>query len=484
MEPTLCSFRSSLGKVTLPPALQLRAVCLGFVIWCALALQIQTPWYVAVLFTAMVIVGARKIRYTFVVLVALGCALALLRTNLQSPGQIFSRNFLGPQAFTAAVVDVPRPGDKVTRYVVEPQGWGGRVLLIVRPLPHFEFGDEIQVDCPQIKEEEFSAYQAQGIRYECAFPNITLRMRAKPSLRGALIGLRNAASTEIQVALAEPYASLATGMLWGDDAGLPRELTTAFKRTGTTHLLAVSGYNVMVLTTILFTVLLSLGLWRTYASIVVGLLVVAFVVFTGAEPAVVRAGIMGCVVVVARLLGRKADTVNLLLATAVAMLAFEPSLVRNLGFQLSFAAMAGLTLLSPVLATKLNFLPVFFGLRESVAQTLAATLTTTPIIFWWVGQVAVLSPLVNLAVGPVVVLVFSLGLPLVVLTSVNLLVLAQPVAWALTFILWYVVTVVRACASLPWSAVTSIWGGLVLVVVYLGFIRWLFPRVFKSQLRV
>jgi competence protein ComEC len=131
-------------------------------------------------------------------------------------------------------------------------------------------------------------------------------------------------------------------MLWGDDAGLPRELVAAFRRTGTSHLLAVSGYNVMVVTEVLFWILLALGLWRRTGGLVVLLVVVLFVLFTGAEPAVVRAGIMGSLVIAGRLLARRPDRLNLLLGTAAVMLLLAPTLVRVLGFQVSFAAMAGM----------------------------------------------------------------------------------------------------------------------------------------------
>jgi len=399
-------------------------------------------------------------------LVAVGIIAALLRGNdiLVSPAP---SSFIGPQQFVAQITAPPRLSKNTVRYfaTLPNQPTLGQVLLITRPEPRFNYGETVQVICRQVEVVDFEGYLNQGIWRQCAWPEIKLLKVAPLSFKSWLLQLRQQAGQRLRTLLPEPPASLASGMLWGDDSGLQPEVVTAFRRTGTSHLLAVSGYNVMILTEIMFWLLISLGLWQRLASFIVLGLIGSFVMFTGAEPSVVRAGVMGSLVLLARLLARRPDEVNVLLGAAAAILLVSPSLVRDLGFQLSFGAMAGLMLVSPHLKTRLNFIPTWLGLRESAIQTLGATATTLPIILWRLGQISWLSPVANLLVAPAVVWVFVFGLASLLLSFIGTF-LAVPAAWALTAVLTYVIKVIAGLANLPLAASqssASVWLGVALI---------------------
>ncbi len=408
-----------------------------------------------------------------------GLMLMLLRVSFL-PAPLQAGSFTGAQTFTAVIAEAPRISEKAVRYVVEAKvPAGARVLLTARPLPGFNYGDAVRVDCQEIAAVSFDGYRRQGIERECAFPELALVRTAAPSLRGRLLSLRREAGRRLQGLVAEPYVTLATGMLWGDDGGLPREITDDFRRTGTTHLLAVSGYNVMVFTGILFWLLIGAGLWRRSATFAVLMVLPLFVVFTGAEPAVVRAAIMAALVAVGRLGSRAADRANLLLGTAAVMLMFQPALAANLGFQLSFAAMAGLLCLAPRLATRLGFVPERWGLREAAAQTLAATLATLPVIWLGVGTVSVVSPFANLLIAPTVALVYGAGLSALALSFVPYAeFLSAAVGWALTLILSYILFVARALAALPWAAAGAVTWWACLLALAGGGAWW---RLYKRR---
>lgn len=448
-------------------------VVLGAIVF--LWLPLELAWAVGVL----VLAGVAAVVLPTVRLPALvvaGCAALLLR-GAGVPARPADNFFTGPQVFRATVVEPPRPINRATRYVVQPAIPGlGRVLVVASPFPAYQFGDTTVVSCPKVEVETFAGYTRQGVYRECAFPELQLVASAPPGLRKFLISLRAVASARVQRLLPRPYAPLTTGMLWGDDALVPPDIVAAFRRTGTSHVLAVSGYNVMVLVEILFTVLIGVGLWRRQASLVVLAAVIGFVVFTGAEASVVRAGIMGSLVVLARLIGRRADKPNLLLGAAAAMLIAEPSLLLDLGFELSFAAMAGLFFVAPRLTPRLRMLPEAWGLREAVSETLAATITTTPIILWYVGSLPTLSSVANVLIGPVIFAVFALGLPMLALSFVALP-LTVPFAWALSLVLAYVTWVVTSLGALPWAtagASAAAWSAVAAAYVTLAW--WLYRQ--------
>lgn len=460
-----------------PPAKLFRAVSFGLVLGVALGSFTSLPWYGWVA-GALIAVGFGWRRPAWTSLVLLGLAAAWLRLSAVPPLPP-ANVLLGQQSFSASVVEAPRASDTVVRYVVETTAAGQpvRVALVAKPYPSYQYGDRLQVQCKQVEPVTVSYLLNQRTVRECAFPTLQY-LGSSWSVPRQLFSWRAAAGDRLRQTLAEPYASLTTGMLWGDDAGIPKTLADDFRRTGVSHLLAVSGYNVMVLTEILFWVLVGCGLWRRTASAAVLALVAAFIFFTGAEPAVVRAGLMGSLVIVARLMARAPDKVNLLLGAGAAMLVVSPQLVSNLGFQLSFAAMAGLLFVAPVLERQLSFLPETVGLREAVAQTLAAIAVTLPIILWQVDQLSLVSPLANVLVGPVVVFVFALGLPLVAVSFLGPI--ATPLAWALSFVMAYVVGVVQWLARLPWAAVHgSVWAWTAVAVLYVGCLGWFAGRKFK-----
>ncbi len=447
-------------------------VLLGFIIgfW-----FIQPPILILIFLAITVVCIGRKIIPPLLGIFIIGILLAWWRGNgfISSPPV---EVFIGQQEFTARISELPRLGEKTRRYIAETISPlpGLRVAVIAGPWPEFYYGDQIKLNCPGVELMDFKPYNNRGIWRQCAWPAIELITRPSSGLRVWLYRIRQQAGDRLRAQVPEPYATLAAGMMWGDDSGLPAKLINDFRRTGTTHLLAVSGFNVMVLTKVIFWLLIAIGLWRQQASAMALFIVGLFVIFSGGESSVVRAGIMGSVLLLGQVLARRADSLNLLLGTGAAMLFVSPRLVVELGWQLSFAAMAGLVYLSPWLIKKLTFLPEFLSLRQISAETLAASLATMPIILTRVSEVSVITPLANLLVAPIAILVYVFGLGLLVLSTFSFTA-AAPAVWLLSAVLFYLVTIVNWLASLPWAAVQSVWQvWLVLIVLYLFLAVWLF----------
>lgn len=208
----------------------------------------------------------------------------------------------------------------------------------------------------------------------------------------------------------EPEASIVMGLLVGDKGGIPEETMEAFRRTGTSHVLAVSGYNVTLVVEFLVVGFAIAGLRRRRASAAVAALVWAFAIFVGGDAPVVRAAAMGTAALLAGALGRRSDAAVSLLIAAAAMLAANPFLLRyDVGFRLSFSAVIGLHALGPLFANWLRIAPAPGFIRTAAAETLAATIATLPITLHDIGVLPLAAPLANLFVVPLVPIIMLFG---------------------------------------------------------------------------
>ncbi|TSC59784.1 MAG: competence protein ComEC [Candidatus Peregrinibacteria bacterium Greene0416_62] len=206
----------------------------------------------------------------------------------------------------------------------------------------------------------------------------------------------------------EPEAALITGLLTGERRGFSKRLLDDFSTTGLTHLVAISGTNVTIIIGILGGLLFWLPLkWRFFPQIIA---IILFTLFVGASASVVRASVMGILGVLALQLGRIRDTRLAILWTAFAMTLWKPEqLWWDAGFQLSFAAVIGVTEIGPRLQKAFSKIPESLGLRDSLAMTLAAQITTLPVSVLTFGQVSLIAPLSNILAAPMVPIAMLLG---------------------------------------------------------------------------
>jgi competence protein ComEC len=245
--------------------------------------------------------------------------------------------------------------------------------------------------------------------------------------------------------------ALVPALVDGDDGGMPDELSEAFRTSGLTHLLAVSGTNL----TLVVGCLLLLARWmrvRARGLVAVGALgVVGFVLLARTEPSVVRAAAMGTVGLVGMgHHGRRRGT-RALGAAVLLLLLFDPWLALSLGFALSALATAGILWLAPGWRDRLmRWMPRW--LAEAVAVPLAAQIACTPLVAAISGQVSLVAVVANLlaapAVGPATVLGLAGGVTGLFSDLVGRLV-ATPAAWCAS---WIIAVAVR-CADLPVAAV-------------------------------
>src|SRR6266540_3650937 len=168
----------------------------------------------------------------------------------------------------------------------------------------------------------------------------------------------------VAACLPEPYASLALGLLSGTSDSFDAEFKTDLQRTGTTHLVAVSGYNVMIVAMMLQ----YLGRRKNETT---GFLLacgglVLYVVLAGAGASIMRGVIMAFLVLGASLMGRITHRLVLLLLCVSLLSLLQPlGMLYNLSWQLSFLAFSGIMfihpLITPYLESKFSMAGVLFG---------------------------------------------------------------------------------------------------------------------------
>jgi competence protein ComEC len=219
---------------------------------------------------------------------------------------------------------------------------------------------------------------------------------------------RENVEVRIGMLLPEPHAALLTGLLTGARTSMPKDFVEALRVAGIIHIVAISGYNI----TLVLTVVERLLRWipRNPRRIIQITAVALFTVFVGADPPVVRAAIMGTLGVIAIEGGRMPDVRRGMLWAAVLMLLARPSqLIEDMGFQLSFLSLMGIVELSPFLLPLDRWIPQTLGLRESVRTTIAAQLGTFPWIAAMFGSIPLLALPANVAVAPLVPAAMFLG---------------------------------------------------------------------------
>jgi competence protein ComEC len=244
------------------------------------------------------------------------------------------------------------------------------------------------------------------------------------------------------------------GVVLGEDQGLSDTLKQRFRASGLYHLLAVSGSNVMVVAGGALGLLLLCGVSRLWAEAAALAAIGAYVLAVGPQPSVLRAGVGGALLSLAWLSGRQRDAWHALLVAAAVLLAWNPYLLLDAGFQLSFAAVLSIFLVAPRLRRALDGYPLPHGLRTGVAISAACSLGTAPVSWFQFHQVSLVAVPANAAAAPAVVPMLGLALLSAALAPVArplALVLAEPNGWCAA----YLAGCARLFGGLPGAQVRS-----------------------------
>lgn len=220
--------------------------------------------------------------------------------------------------------------------------------------------------------------------------------------------LRASARSHLALGPSPPVNEVLQGVVMGDTVGIDKEWMNAFRRSGTAHMLSVSGLHVASLAGIMMAFARLIGAARWVGFVLAMGAALLMIPFVGASPPIVRAATMICVILCGRWLGRGRDQWQVLGLAAIVVLAPNPYAVFDVGFQLSFAAFLGLLSLLGPLARLLRRLPEEIG--SNAAVSIAASAGTAPVSLAVFDQASLVSPLANLLVVPTLPIVTGLGM--------------------------------------------------------------------------
>jgi competence protein ComEC len=343
----------------------------------------------------------------------------------------------------------------------------GTVLVRAPLFPEYWYGDRLRVSGlletpPEFEGFSYRAYlQRQGVYSLVRRAHIEhIASGAGSPFWAAIYAVKDRARDVLARLVPEPEAALMQGIILGIESGIPRDLYDDYNTTGTSHIIVISGANITIVAT-LFALTFGriLGKRRAYWFTMAG--IALYVLLVGADAAVVRAGVMGGLLVTAIYLGRRATAYVSLFAAALVLTMINPLSLWDVGFQLSFAATLGIILFSPPIETLFER-----GLTRVVSQerarqavrllndvliiTLAAQILTLPLVIYYFGRLSLVSPLANLLILPLQPFVMSLGGAAALSGLAPCLEpLAQVISWIPWLCLAYTNAVVRWMAAWP-----------------------------------
>jgi competence protein ComEC len=248
----------------------------------------------------------------------------------------------------------------------------------------------------------------RGIAYELNLDQVSSAGARRGGVQGVIDSMRRRAERALSAGLPQAEAAIARGMVLGEDEAIDRLERDDFRRAGLSHVLAVSGQNVMLLCALALPLLGWLGAGPRVRVVVMLGLVAVYVPLAGAGPSLQRAGVMGAAGLVALAAGRAGSRWYALELAAVITLALNPRVSGDSGWQLSFAAVGGILLLASPIQSTLRGLPRALG--EGIAVTLAATLATAPLIAHDFGSVSLAGIAANVVALPLVAGIMWVGM--------------------------------------------------------------------------
>lgn len=423
-----------------------------------------------------------------IILIFILVAIATARFFFVIPKNNLPQDISGREvSFEGQIIDNPDIRNFNQQLIVSPTNQKINILIIAPKEIDISYGDLLKVngviETPQNfltevgKEFNYKRYLAnKDVYYLIKYPQIEIVSSDHGhKIKTILFNIRNSFVRNIEKVLIPPKSSLANGLLVGARGGIDNDLREKFIETGTIHIVALSGYNLSVIGD---NIILIFGLIFTQAiSMIIGLvIIILFIIMTGATGTAVRAGIMATILLFARISGRKYEAGRALIITGLLMIAYDPRVVTDLSFELSFLATFGLIFIMPKIIEHLKFLPYVFKIRENVATTLSATIAVLPLLLYSTGVFSVVSLPANILILPFIPFTMFLSFLTGIIGYLSPL-LSMLSAYIADLFLSYILFITNFFASLPFASFGFRSFPLILtILIYVVILWWIFKK--------
>lgn len=339
--------------------------------------------------------------------------------------------------------------------VIGGSGLPGVIWLTTSTGPDIKRGDQVSFKGKLAKG--FGTFPA--VMYRASLLGASRSPASDPAGR-----VRDWFSNAVRSVIPEPGASLGMGYLTGQKSALPSDLADSLQVVGLTHIVVASGYNLTILVRLSRRLFMRISKYT--ATLSSFLMIASFVMVTGFSPSMSRAGLVASLSLIAWYYGHRFHPFVLIPFAAGVTVAIEPSYAwGDMGWQLSFAAFAGVIIIAPLIQR------FFFGerkpgiLRQVLGETVAAHFATPPIIIAGFGVVSNVAVFANLLVVPLVplamLLTFLSGIFALLAPSVAYVV-AAPTDWLLA----YMINVAEYMAELSWAQTQVSFGWIGILIYY------------------
>lgn len=372
-----------------------RYSCIGFLIgvFCA-SVHFFFGTAIAVLVCVYIFLRSRRLAIFFLLS---GAVLGILRFSLYEFPCAIDENLQKDIIFFGIANKFPDKRIDKILYTLKIFPDGTQVMISAPLAPAYAYGDLLKVQGIGIKAENSAnlcaMFWSPKIKFiERGWGNFFLDF---------LFRIREFIGNRLEMVFNEPEASLAKGLVLGDKGGFTKEIVDDFRRSGLTHLTALSGYNI-TLVILFFTSIAQYLFFRfRFGFVILG--IISFVLLTGASASVTRAAIMGLLFVLSKKIGRPYAGFQTLVFACFAMVFWNPRvLAYDIGFQLSALATLGLLLGSKYVTSLIARISEVYGLRDAFVFTIVAQVFTMPIILKSFGRISLVAPLSNILVTPII----------------------------------------------------------------------------------
>lgn len=263
------------------------------------------------------------------------------------------------------------------------------------------------------------------------------------------------------------------GITLGSRSGFSKEFKDAMRKSGTTHLVALSGYNIAILVSLIYGLLLPM-LPRTMTFIATLFIMTLFVGTVGGEPSIIRAALMGFLVLAARHIGRFYSFGHAVVLTAGLMTIVDPRMLFSLGFQLSFVSLLGIAYLAPMFEESLAVITKkkAGAMTKVILDSVSAQVAVLPLLWYSLGSASLISFVPNALILPFIPFTMFLGF-CIALAGLIYLPIALPLSLFTQVFLSYETGIIRlfgefSKVSLPpvHMVIPAIYYGVMIVAVW------------------
>lgn len=427
----------------------------------------------------MLALAVRRVPRARLAALALACAaLGGARLNAAhvptTPRSVWLLNGAGDIALQGVIVEDPKRTEDGQRAVLAAERaqvggmerpTDGLVQITLPPYPERHYGDRLLLiggllaprEAERSGQFDYRIYLARKRIFSLMEPR-AVRLIAPDSgnpASAALLSIRDHARKTLLRELPEPQSSLAVGILLGLQSSIPSTVAETFSATGASHILVISGWNITIIATALYGLADRLRLSQRAAFWVILGCIWLYTLFVGASATVIRAAVMGTIVVLGQRAERRAHAWTTLFTACWAMTVWDPQTLWDLGFQLSALATASLFAYGKGVERLLLKTPLRLSwldwAREALTATLAAQILALPLILYHFGNLSIVAPLANVALLPMVPYAMLFG-ALALAGGLLWLPLGQWLALPAYLFLAWLTEGARLFAALPWAA--------------------------------